>query len=706
MTQNAPDEAALLRRFLTDCTRQLRDGTVPAADIGALSPASAAIAAEFLRVAGGIKSKNLSLMHGLDVLRNGFGIFDTDHQLVYANSTFRDFFQQKVWVGPGVHLHMLIDTIERHDMIQISDGQIGDWVGRALSGDVQPLIVRLASGGVFRWIMRRGPVGNIVMIASDITRETARQTELEQLMAEASRASEAKSTFLAHMSHELRTPMNGVIGMAEMLCDSGLDPERQRYAETIRNSAEALLTIINDVLDFTRGRGESVRISEAAFDLEGVAVEVATLLQPAARAKGLDLRVLYDPLTARRWIGDVGRVRQVIVNLVGNAVKYTHSGFVRLIVIAGEDGPQVLIHDSGPGIPDERVDAIFEEFGQLAEPGVTGISGSGLGLAITAQLVRVMGGILWLDSHVGVGSTFGVTLPLRQAGGGTDRAQMPAVPLGAGSVLAVLDNRTLARHLRRLVAGTGLRLIVCTDTESMIDALDAGLQPGLVLFACSDDGDLMARRLGLLRGRAPGTAAWLLITASQHCPAAPNFDRLLTLPIARETLLAPIIDHLSGVASTPADVPDPRPPEHPGLRRMRVLVADDNATNRLVIEKMLRHCPIDLMTAENGQQAVETWRRDAPDLILMDVSMPVMNGREATQAIRAAERDAAMARTRIVAVTAAIGETDRAEVLAAGMDEVMTKPVRRAVLLAQIVLSAPPDVLPPVPPEGDRSDAA
>ncbi|MDO5703777.1 MAG: response regulator [Paracoccus sp. (in: a-proteobacteria)] len=670
---------------------QLRLGQVPQADISDLSPENRAFAAEFLRVLGHIKAKNISLMHGLETLRDGFAIFGHDRRLIFANNSFRSFFKQKVRVDTGIHLQLLADAIDRHQMVNLSGAQMMEWSATAMKQKTKSLIVRLSSGTVARWSIRLDPFGNLVLIASDITREMARQTELEQLMAEARRAGDAKTTFLAHMSHELRTPMNGVIGMAEMLCDSGLDPERQRYAETIRNSAEALLTIINDVLDFSRGRSDGIRLTESSFDLEMVVVEVATLLQPAARAKGLDLRVLYDPMMPVRWLGDVGRVRQVIINLVGNAVKYTEAGFVRLIVIPGEDGPHILIHDSGPGIPDERVDSIFDEFSQLAAPGISGINGSGLGLAITAQLVRAMGGILWLDSQPEVGSTFGVSLPMHPAE--IPRAPLPPVAAQAGNVLVVQDNLALSRHLRRMAAGTGLRLDVCRNDEGLRDALDAGPPPALVLLFCCADHDRITNRLSLLRARMPNVPVWLMTSASQHCPPTARFDHTVTLPATRAALLGPIIAHVSGGNAAPA--PDAE------LRQMKVLVADDNATNRLVVEKMLRHCDFMLLAAENGQQAVEIWQSQRPDLILMDVSMPVMDGREAARTIRGIERTKGLPPTRIVAVTAAIGDEDRADVLAAGMNEVLTKPVRRSVLTEQLTRHAPPGVRPPLPDHGD-----
>ncbi|MDO5612436.1 MAG: ATP-binding protein [Paracoccus sp. (in: a-proteobacteria)] len=685
------DEAAQLRDLITECLTQLRQGQVPQADASRLPPASQAVALEFLHVSGQIKTKNLSLMHGLETLRDGFAIFGKDQRLIFANNSFRTFFRQKVRIDTGVHLQLLCDAIDRHQMTDMSGTQMMEWVMRAVTDDAEPLIVRLSSGEMFRWSMRRDPSGNLVLIASDISRERARQFELEQLMAEASRASDAKTTFLAHMSHELRTPMNGVIGMAEMLCDSGLDPERQRYAETIRNSAEALLTIINDVLDFSRGRSDGIRLTEASFDLEKVVVEVATLLQPSARAKGLDLRVLCDPMMPTRWHGDEGRVRQVVVNLLGNAVKYTQTGFVRLIVTPGSEGPNVLIYDSGPGIPDERVDSIFEEFSQLAEPGLTGISGSGLGLAITAQLVQAMGGNLWLDSHPGTGSTFGVNLPLRSAS--NTQQPLPPVAPQAGTILAVQDDRVLSRHLRRMTAGTGLRMDIRNDDEGLRDALDSGPPPALALLFCTGDRDRIMRRVDLLRRRSPGTKIWLMVSASQQHPASQEFDRVVTLPVIREALLAPMIAQVS--ASTPADAAPP-PTE---LRQMKVLVADDNATNRLVIEKMLRHCDCILLPAEDGQQAVTIWQQEQPDLILMDVSMPVMDGKQAAQAIRRIEQAKGLPPTRIVAVTAAVSDEDRAEVLASGIDEVLTKPVRRAGLTEQLTRHAPADARPPLPPD-------
>lgn len=722
--QAEPRDGDVFHRALEASLGALRRHKRPAVDVAGLSPREIAQLRDLADLGQGIIDRKQSLMHGVDALRDGFAVFGDNHELIHANRAFRNFFGTVIRADWGVHFETLLKAIVHYGLVDLEGADPAEWMARFTTGADTSELVAVRDGRRLRWTMRYNSIGHLVVLATDMTGEVQRQRALEIANRKAEQAVAAKSGFLAHMSHELRTPMNGVIGMAELLCDSGLDPEQQRYAETIRNSAEALLTIINDILDYSRGRAGDIHLVERSFDLEGIAIEVATLLQPAAREKDLDLRVFFDPLTPTLWLGDVGRVRQILVNLLGNAVKYTRTGWVRLQVLASPAGLHMLVHDSGAGIPDDKADDIFREFSQLHEPGVTGISGSGLGLAITAQLVEAMGGRLWMSSVEGEGSTFGVTLPLPPApvpaGSVTPRpvlAPMQCGRLGAERILIMQDDRPLARHLQRIYASAGVPAAVCNDQPGLEGRLTEGPPPCVIMVYCNGTPEITMARIASIRALAPEARICMLLPASRSFAATGLVDHLIPLPANLSGLVDPVLRILAGDHDTalpepappPAPSPEaaadaaweaaatPRAPDRGEARLMRVLVADDNATNRLVVEKMLKSCVIQLLSARDGQEALDIWRAEHPDLILMDVSMPVMDGREATRMIRRIESIENLTRTRIVAVTAAISDADRSLILKSGMDDVVTKPVRRATLLEQIVRFAPPEAVPPYP---------
>lgn len=691
---NGQDEVAALREALRAMTLALRWNRSPDFSDDRLSPASARLMhALVTEVADALKSRQL-FDEGVDTIRDGFAMFDPDLRLLHANRSFRSFFGDLIRCDVGVNLRHLAEGVERHNLVDFSMITRQGFRDQIVNSQGMPSIVRFADGRKFRWFSKRDSRDNLICLASDVTAELDRQQQLAEARQLAERAAEVKSRFLTHMSHELRTPLNGVLGMAELLCDSGLSGENKLFAETIRGSAEALLSIINDVLDYARGQAQENVIREVEFDLEGLAADIITLLSPNAAAKGLRLQLSYDPLTPTNFRGDAGRIRQIILNLVGNAIKYTPTGQVSLNVVTQCNGVALVVEDTGPGIPDHMADAIFDEFQQLEEHANDDQSGSGLGLAITAQLVRTLGGRLWQISQRGAGASFGVYLPLVAVCG---RAVVdPAENGGDVHLILIGPAPGLARRLQRKMRAAGRQVQVARDA---IQAAAMPLRPGASVFLMMFDDntaeppDLAMQRLRGLEGRAQ---FWLIANAlgqmSQH---GQTFCRVLHPPLTRRALETAIIDATRGMihAEDGACIED--------RRRMRVLTADDNATNRLIIEKMLRGCDIDFVTASDGQQAVETWRRHRPDLILMDLSMPVMDGRSASRMIRQIEVQERLPRTLIVAVTAEVLERDANSIAEAGINDIMVKPVRRAQLIELIARYAPKNVLPPVP-----SDAA
>ena len=361
------------------------------------------------------------LWDSLAIIEDGFAIYDRDWRLVAANDAFIQVFDGIAEIGPGASYEAILRIAVDEGIIDVEgtdpDDWIDDMIGRWEQDPIPPRTLRLWNGGYVKLVDKRSPEGDMVSLALNITADIQREQELRDARDLAQSANRAKSAFLANMSHEIRTPMNGVVGMADLLRDTELDEEQRMYADTIKNSGEALLVIINDVLDYSKIEADKLVLHEEAFDLEGMIHEIFRLLKPTIQGRDLELIVDYDIFLPEKLIGDRGRVRQVLTNLIGNAVKFTEKGHVTVRVLGeeGEDGQialRIAVEDTGIGIPEEKQAHVFGEFNQVEDQANRKYEGTGLGLAISAKLIRLMGGKMWLDSVPGEGSTFGFLLRL------------------------------------------------------------------------------------------------------------------------------------------------------------------------------------------------------------------------------------------------------------------------------------------------------
>ena len=644
------------------------------------------------------------LWDALETIEDGFAVFDTDLRLVAANGAYLKFFRGEVAVTAGVTYDAVLRIVAKHGMVDLAGQDPLDWhhemVARIRGAKITPLVLKLSNGRHIRMIDRWGEDGDLVCLAQDITGMIRREAELDEAREKAESANRAKSAFLANMSHEIRTPMNGVVGMAELLCETALNEDQKLYAETIKSSGEALLTIINDVLDYSKIEAERLRLYPEVFDLERCLHEIMVLLQPSAKDKGLKMLVDYDLFLPTRFIADPGRMRQVMTNLIGNAVKFTASGHVLARVVGYERGEKsyelhVTVEDTGIGIAPEHIDHVFGEFNQVESASNRKFEGTGLGLAITKQLIQLMGGSVWIDSDLGQGSCFGfrVVLPVAEP---ADPIDKPGAPITLKAALVIDDLMVNRVILERQLETYGLEVTLCRSGAEALRALDDGGVFDLVLtdHQMPDmDGLQLVTKL-----KEHGLNAPILLLTSNPDEAAigPMRDQLAGLlqkPVLRSELFRTLQDLSRPIIASAPVIPHSEPA---GPRQMRVLAAEDNRTNQLVFRKMVKDFDIDLAFAGNGREAVDLWRSFHPDLIFMDISMPEMDGREATRAIRAAETSAG-GHVPIVALTAHAMEGDSDSIFAAGVDHYLTKPLRKNAIAAQIRDHCPATTRPAIP---------
>ena len=851
------------------------------------------------------------LWDSLETIRDGFAVFGPDELLIAANRSYLAIFDGLEMVRPGISLEELFSLLAEEGIVDTHGKRAKAWkdmmLARCRQHRIENAVLKIWNGTYIKLVDRRTRDGDLVTLALNITDQMIRERQLREASERAEAANRAKSAFLANMSHEIRTPMNGVIGMADILAETELDEEQKSYIDTIRTSGEALLVIINDVLDYSKIEAEKVNLKPKPFDLERCIHDVVTLLSPTAREKGFEIAVDYDLFMPTEYVGDAGRLRQVLTNLVGNAIKFTSEGHVTIQVVGlpgeeeGEYRIHVTIEDTGIGIPEDKLDDIFREFQQVENERDRSHDGTGLGLAITQRLIRLMQGDVWVDSVEDEGSVFGfhITLPVVTEVDANDIVAPSwmnrAIVIDRdGMNRSILIKQLGLMGLRSEVAGSlaevselrpgqfDVVLIGADADENVVEAAEAMRErfDPAAIFLLSDPGrgprghvafngslqrpvlrSDITRSLNSVVQPAPAESQvedWTI--EQEQAPATPEFpapsasDAEETPPLPEQNETEPVelpvgepaadmtveetpdipetvealSEPLDEVASAEElsdiehphdlDIGEPAPseraetaPECPGApepavvpleettapeqiatepavavtdsmasfittetsqevslsfttpepsvlttdieepdrdeafpvvntlqistssepeatdaptgtqdpavltedlpdasfdatepefqitepdapaetRTMRVLVAEDNATNRMVIEKMMKSLNIDLTFAENGLEAVEhfQWRR--PDILFTDISMPKMDGKEAARQIREIEEELSLPPCPIVAITAHAMEGDADEILAAGIDHYLTKPIKKSALTEHILAAQP-----------------
>ncbi|MEZ5789810.1 MAG: response regulator [Nitratireductor sp.] len=591
----------------------------------------------------------------------------------------------------------------------------------------EPVDREYDSIGWLRVIKYPMPSGAIAGMGIDINELKRRECELEEARSVAEAAEKSKSEFLANMSHEIRTPMNGVMGMAELLASTELDAKQRMFTDVIVKSGASLLTIINDILDFSKIDAGLMQLDPEPFALAEAIEDVATLVSTRAADKDVELIVRVDPALPEMVVGDVGRIRQVLTNLVGNAVKFTDQGHVYVdvngeIVDDGNGGRvaalNVRVEDTGIGIAPDKLAKAFDKFSQVDSSATRKHEGTGLGLAIASSLIDLMGGEIGAESEEGVGSTFWFKVRLPVHGAAECKKRVPVDVTGA-NVVIIDDNKVNRAILGEQMRAWRFESADCQSGEEGLALLRAAHAAGVGVDAVILDfqmpgmsGEEVLREIR--NDPALGGLAVIMLTSVDYAKSHPSvadlvLQAVLTKPTRSSLLLETIVDVISqrrsngemmaidaieALCESAGDIalPVAKSPMA-GLARsdqpaetvepLDILVAEDNEVNRMVLHQILSDTGYCFEIVENGKLAVEKYLARSPKIILMDVSMPEMDGHEATYAIRQLEAENG-GHVPIIAVTAHAMKDDRQNCIDAGMDDYLSKPVSPARVLEKV----------------------
>ncbi|MBS1130398.1 MAG: sensor hybrid histidine kinase [Proteobacteria bacterium] len=626
---------------------------------------------------------------------------DSSGRYIRLNRAFEQFFQvrREAFIGRTLHDLLPAEDARQHaemdaDLFAAKGTQTYEATVHSRDGIAHETIYRKAV-----LTRRDGSVSGLLGIIVDITDRKRAEIEVLRAKEAAEAANRAKSDFLANMSHEIRTPMNGVIGMTDLALETALTAEQREYLNIAKSSAESLLTVINDILDFSKIEAGKLQVEDIPFDLHRL---IADTLKPLAlRAHEKNIEILSDVVhDVPRFVkGDPSRIRQVLVNLVGNAIKFTEQGEIALQadLMQLQNGHAVIhfaVRDTGIGISADKQVLIFDAFAQEDSSTTRKYGGTGLGLSICRRLVELMGGTLWLHSEPGKGSTFHFSVQLQISENAIPLVIHP-VDVTGRHMLIVDDNATNRRILRGMLATLH---VTCLEADSGKTALalmrEQGSQFDCILLDAQMpemDGYELARHL---HAEHPALPPMLMLSSGAlrgdalRCQEA-GIAGFFAKPISSDELLAALGRLFDNSPKESSPEPSPLLTRHSlreAQRALNILLVEDHPTNQKLALGLLNKWGHHGTLAQNGQEALDILTSQSFDIILMDMQMPVMSGVEATQRIRAREAAMQLPRTPIIAMTAAAMQDDRDACLAAGMDDYLAKPIKvkelQALLLA------------------------
>jgi two-component system sensor histidine kinase/response regulator len=636
-----------------------------------------------------LKAVETQLTAAISSISEGFVLYDAADRLVTCNDRYRAIFAAIAdRIRPGLPFAEIVGAAATRDLYGVEgaalDRAMEERLERHRMASGQPFEQLLASGRWIRSVEYPTRDGGIVGIHTDITDAVRKDRELLAAKNQAEAASRAKSDFLATMSHEIRTPMNGIIGMTGLLLDTEMNVDQHHFANTVRVSAESLLTIINDILDFSKMEAGRLELEDSPFELGSLVDGVVDILSPRLQGRDIELSYSVHCQTGCTFLGDGGRLRQVLLNLAGNAVKFTEKGSIVIEVGADAEWLNFMVSDTGIGIADDAKPRMFAMFTQADSSTARRFGGSGLGLAISKRIVELMGGTIDFTSERGRGSVFRFRVPARAIEGA---ARFDDTMMTGRRVLVVDDNPINRDVLQRQLERWGAKVSTVEDAAQGLMAVRqaaAATEPFEIALLDHHMPGMSGLDLAAVIRADPGLDGLKLILAT----SGPTMDyvqqaerlrleAVMSKPIRQSTLLDKLataigVDGAGHVARTAVRAAD-APPDP--AKALRILVAEDNAINQQVAVGLLAKLGHRADVADDGGEAVTLVEKCDYDLVLMDLQMPRMDGFAATRAIR--ELDNFKSRIPIVAMTANAMSGDREACLDAGMDDYIAKPVDR-----------------------------
>ncbi len=613
---------------------------------------------------------------------------DTEARITYANDAYCELAQRPrdALIGTRFGLEVLEqgDTALEPNGTRVHDQQV--------SGPLGPRWIAWREGFVRN---DAGGAAEMQSVGRDVTDRTESERALAEARDQADAASRAKSRFLAMVSHEIRTPLNGIIGMSGLLMDTPLTPEQTTYVKAVKTSGDALLSLIEELLDYSKIEAGKIDLEHRPFALSGMIEDITELLAPRAEAKRIEIAAYVDEQLPKHVIGDAARLRQVLLNLAGNAIKFTTTGGVALIVEPGIWPNEIsfLVRDTGIGIAPEARERIFREFEQADDRIARSYGGTGLGLSISDRIVKRMGGRITLESQPGAGSTFEVSIPLIAADG--DQTSFPAPDLSGQSIMLVSPQSIEASLTARRLQRWGGQACLIADADVAKALLPERSWHAVLIDHALGAADI--ERLGEA-ARLHATQRIVMFTPATRQEFQPSAASALTGYLVKPLRAASLAARLTTAPEVTAPSLEPaiEPAEAlaaPSARGLSILVAEDNQINALLIRSLLAKLGHHAVITTDGNEALESWlsakSAGSPyDLVLMDIQMPNLDGIETTKRIRSLEAGKPDGRTPILALTANTLVEDRYACFEAGMDGFLIKPLDREKLAEALTVLA------------------